>query len=156
MANYSSNNRPLISTGATAIISAVLILFLAFGMWGCPTYKVYVAEKEGMAQLAEAKYAKQAQVEAAKANYESEKYNADAEVVRAEGAAKAIKIENGSLSYMYILYLWVRQQANLSDRTVVYIPTGKAGLPDFQLPVTEANRLSDLSGSGVLKPEYQP
>ena len=57
----------------------------------------------------------------------AEKLNAQAEVVRAQGAAEAIKIENGSLTPTYIQYLWVRQQ-NSSANKVIYIPT-EAGLP---------------------------
>ena len=148
MANR-NNDRPLFSTGATGILVLVACAALAFMMWGCPNYNVWRAEKAGQAQLAEAKYSKLTRVEEANANLEAEKLNALAEIERAKGAAEAIKIENGSLTYTYILYLWVRQQNNLNNRTVVYIPTGKAGLPDFSLPVTEANRL----GTGPLLPD---
>ena len=34
------------------------------------------------------------------------------------GAAEAIRIENGSITPTYIQYLWVRQQSDLSDKTV--------------------------------------
>ena len=53
---------------------------------------------------------------------------------RAKGAAEAIKIENGGITPTYIQYLWVRQQANLNDKTVIYIPT------ETNLPILEANR----------------
>lgn len=88
----------------------------------------------GKAQLAEAEWSKKVQTEQAKANLESEILNAQAEIERAKGAAEAIRIEGGSLSENYIRYLWVRQQANLNDKTVIYIPT-EAGLP-----VLEAGR----------------
>ena len=52
----------------------------------------------------------------------------------AKGAAEAIKIENGSITPAYIQYLWVRQQSNLNDKTVIYIPT------ETNLPVLEAAR----------------
>ena len=48
--------------------------------------------------------------------------------------AEAIKIENGSITPAYIQYLWVRQQSNLNDKTVIYIPT------ETNLPVLEAAR----------------
>ena len=73
-------------------------------------------------------------IEEAKANLEAEKLNAQAEVERAKGAAEAIKIENGSLTPAYIQYLWVRQQSNLNDKTVIYVPT------ETNLPVLEASR----------------
>ena len=67
-------------------------------------------------------------------NLEAEKLNAQAEIERAKGAAEAIKIENGSITPAYIQYLWVRQQSNLNDKTVIYIPT------ETNLPVLEASR----------------
>ena len=68
------------------------------------------------------------------ANLEAEKLNAQAEIERAKGAAKAIEIENGSITPTYIQYLWVRQQADLGDKTVIYIPT------EGNLPILEAGR----------------
>ncbi len=69
-----------------------------------------------------------------KANLEAEKLNAQAEIERAKGAAEAIRIENGSLTPTYIQYLWVRQQSNLSGKTVIYIPT------EANLPILESTR----------------
>ena len=73
-------------------------------------------------------------IEEAKANLEAERLNAQAEIERAKGAAEAIKIENGSITPTYIQYLWVRQQSNLNNKTVVYIPT------EANLPLLEASR----------------
>ena len=53
----------------------------------------------------------------------------------AKGAAEAIRIENGSLSPTYIQYLWVRQQSDLNNKTVIYIPT------EGNLPVLESTRI---------------
>ena len=73
-------------------------------------------------------------IEEARANLEAEKLNAQAEIERAKGAAKAIEIENGSLTPTYIQYLWVRQQTNLNNKTIIYIPT------EGNLPILEAGR----------------
>ena len=67
---------------------------------------------------------------------EAEKLNAQAEIERAKGAAEAIRIENGSLTPTYIQYLWVRQQNDLNDKTVIYIPT------ESNLPILESERLA--------------
>ena len=69
-------------------------------------------------------------------NLEAEKLNAQAEIERAKGAAEAIRIENGSITPTYIQYLWVRQQSDLSDKTIIYIPT------ETNLPILEANRMN--------------
>lgn len=92
-------------------------------MWGCPRYSVYQRELAGKAEFAQAVQNRKIKVEEANANLESEKLNAEAEVIRAQGAHDAIKIKNGALTPLYLQYLWVRQQTWLSDKTVVYIPT---------------------------------
>jgi ABC-type glycerol-3-phosphate transport system permease component len=120
----------------TIAISLAVILLIAFSMWLFPVYGVWAAQMNGKAQLSEAEFSKQVKYEEAKANLESQKLNAQAEVERAKGAAEAIEIENGKLTENYIRYLWVRQQDNLNDKTVIYIPT-EAGLP-----ILEADRLS--------------
>ena len=88
----------------------------------------------GKAEFAKAEQNRKIKIEEAKANLEAEKLNAQAEIERAKGAAEAIRIENGSLTPTYIQYLWVRQQSNLNDKTVVYIPT------EGNLPILEATR----------------
>ena len=77
----------------------------------------------------------QIKIEEARANLEAEKLNAQAEIERAKGAAEAIRIENGSITPTYIQYLWVRQQSDLSDKTVIYIPT------ETNLPILESTRM---------------
>lgn len=122
------------SIGSTVIIIIFFIIGLFFAV---PAYNVWSQEMAGKAEFAKAEQNRKIKIEEAKANLEAEKLNAQAEVERAKGAAEAIKIENGSLTDNYIKYLWVRQQNNLSDKTVVYIPTG-----DFGIPVTEAGRVT--------------
>lgn len=108
----------------------ICVLFMA----GCPSYNVWQQEMAGKAEFAKAEQNRRIKIEEAKANLESEKLNAQAEIERAKGAAEAIKIENGSISEKYIQYLWVRQQSQLNDKTVIYIPT------ESNLPILEATR----------------
>lgn len=116
------------------IAGVIAIALIAGWMFGFPHYRVWSAEQRGRAEFAEAEQNRKIKIEEAKANLEAEKLNAQAEVERAKGAAEAIKIENGSLTPAYIQYLWVRQQNNLNDKTVIYIPT------ESNLPVLEASR----------------
>lgn len=115
-------------------IIAIGFLFLIVFLWGYPQYRVWSQEMEGKAEFAKAEQNRRIKIEEAKANLEAEKLNAQAEIERAKGAAAAIKIENGALSEKYIQYLWVRQQNNLNDKTVIYIPT------EGNLPILEAGR----------------
>ncbi len=117
-----------------AILLFLGILVLTFFLWGYPQYRVWSQEMEGKAEFAKAEQNRRIKIEEAKANLEAEKLNAQAEIERAKGAAAAIKIENGSITEKYIQYLWVRQQNNLSDKTVIYIPT------EGNLPILEAGR----------------
>ena len=109
-------------------VVAIIVGFLAFLFWVFPKYNVWRKEMGGRAALAEATFSKQVKQEEAKANLEAEKLNAQAEIERAKGAAESISIESGRLTENYIRYLWVRQQDDLNDKTVIYIPT-EGGLP---------------------------
>lgn len=127
------------------LVSWILFAFIGFGLWGCPTYNVWQQEMSGRAEFAKAEQNRRIIIEEATANLEAEKLNAQAEIERAKGAAEAIQIENGSLSEKYIQYLWVRQQKNLNDKTVIYIPT------EANLPILEAGRMAQKPS--IFQPE---
>ncbi len=115
-----------------AAILAAVIIGAAFLL---PWYNVWQQEMAGRVEFAKAEQNRKIKIEEAKANLEAEKLNAQAEVERAKGAAEAIRIENGSITPTYIQYLWVRQQSNLNDKTVIYIPT------ESNLPILESPRM---------------
>ena len=124
------NTKPI---GVKAIVGiAVFVVAMAFVM---PWYNVWSQEMEGKAEFAKAEQNRKIKIEEAKANLEAEKLNAQAEVERTKGAAEAIRIENGSITPTYIQYLWVRQQSDLSDKTVIYVPT------ETNLPILESTRM---------------
>ena len=128
------NTKPI---GVKAIVGIVVgiaefVVAMAFVM---PWYNVWSQEMEGKAEFAKAEQNRKIKIEEAKANLEAEKLNAQAEVERAKGAAEAIRIENGSITPTYIQYLWVRQQSDLSDKTVIYVPT------ETNLPILESTRM---------------
>lgn len=134
MSNYQNVNvsSRMIRTIIWAVAGVVLVIVaMAFVM---PWYNVWSQEMEGKAEFAKAEQNRKIKIEEAKANLEAEKLNAQAEIERAKGAAEAIRIENGSLTPTYIQYLWVRQQGNLNNKTVVYVPT------ETNLPILEATR----------------
>lgn len=123
-----------LETKHVVIVVVVLLAMVGIAMFGMPIYRVWSQEMRGKAQLAEAEQNRRIKVEEARANLEAEKLNAKAEIERAKGAAEAIKIENGTLTQTYIQYLWVRNQNNLNEKTVIYIPT------EANLPILEAGR----------------
>ncbi|WMM74444.1 hypothetical protein RCF27_09250 [Rhodococcus pyridinivorans] len=115
--------------GIILLAGLVIGLFFIF-QWG----KVYSKQQTGRAALAEAEFSKQVQLEEAKANLESQKLNAQSEVERAKGAARAIEIEDGKLTEQYIRYLYVQNLEKL-DTQLIYVPT------EGGLPLLEASRL---------------
>lgn len=119
------------------IVLGVVLLGVAMA-FVIPWYNVWSQEMEGKAEFAKAEQNRKIKIEEARANLEAEKLNAQAEVERAKGAAEAIRIENGSITPTYIQYLWVRQQSDLSDKTVIYIPT------ETNLPLLESTRFNRL------------
>lgn len=120
---------------AFAAIAAVVVLS------GCdvyPPYRVYSQRMDGEAELARQQFAKQVLVQEAEAKKQAAQAYADAEVIRAEGVAKANKIIGDSLrdNESYLRYLWINNMGEEKGKTVVYVPT-EAGLP-----ILESQRLA--------------
>lgn len=134
---YSNNNginlTPKLVKGVFWGVAGIVLLIVAMAFIR-PWYNVWSQEMEGKAEFAKAEQNRKIKIEEARANLEAEKLNAQAEVERAKGAAEAIRIENGSITPTYIQYLWVRQQSDLSNKTVIYVPT------ETNLPILESTR----------------
>jgi regulator of protease activity HflC (stomatin/prohibitin superfamily) len=95
-----------------------------------PPVKAWVAEWDGRAELAQADFSKQVQVQEAKGKEEAATYLANAEIARARGVAEANKIIGDSLrnneAYLRWLYIDGIKEHKGSER--IYIPT-EAGMP---------------------------
>ena len=122
--NPTINMPPKLIKGIIGGVAGIIVIIVAMAFVK-PWYNVWSQEMEGKAEFAKAEQ---------KANLEAEKLNAQAEIERAKGAAEAIRIENGSITPTYIQYLWVRQQGDLNNKTVIYVPT------ETNLPILEATR----------------
>lgn len=130
--NYSTMDKNV--TKVVWLVAAIVVVVIGAAFL-LPWYNVWQQEMAGKAEFAKAEQNRKIKIEEAKANLEAEKLNAQAEVERAKGAAEAIRIENGSITPTYIQYLWVRQQSNLNDKTVIYVPT------ESNLPILESPRM---------------
>ncbi|SEI63134.1 hypothetical protein SAMN05518849_101349 [Sphingobium sp. AP50] len=123
----------------TGMLGIILLFALTLSgvLWCCPTYKVYSKEQDGRAALAEAQSSRQIAVLEAKARLESAKMLADAEVVRAEGAARANRILQDSLGGPdgYLRYLQI-QAIDSKEASLIYVPT------EGGLPLLESGRLT--------------
>ncbi|AMU93621.1 MAG: membrane protease subunit [Sphingopyxis terrae] len=118
-----------------AAVGAAIILLLVF-LIGYPQYRVYSQRLAGEAALAEAQSSRQVAILEARAKKESAISLADAEVIRAKGAAQANAILQNSLGGPegYLRYLQI-QALEGTKASLIYVPT-EAGLP-----VTESRRL---------------
>lgn len=117
----------------TTTIVLLVICILAFG----PVYRVWWQRLSGEAELARAESNRQIRVLEARAEQEAAKALAEAEVIRAEGVARANKIIGDSLQNNegYLRYLWI-QGLQTNKMQVVYVPT------EANLPIMEASRLN--------------
>ena len=121
------------------IIALCLAVCIVAGMVliGYPVYNVWSSEQAGKAALAEAESSRQIAVVEAKAKMDSAKSLADAEIIRAQGVAKANEIIGKSLqdNDEYLDYLWLTEKIGIdADKEIVYVPT------EAQLPILEAGR----------------
>ncbi|MEL7491650.1 MAG: membrane protease subunit [Pseudomonadota bacterium] len=110
----------------TLIIAAVVA---AVAMFVLPQWNVWRADLAGQAALAQAENERKVLIEEAKAQLESAKFYADAEVERAKGVAEANRIIADGLGGPegYLRYLWI-QKLGENQQDVIYIPT-EAGVP---------------------------
>jgi len=111
----------------------------AFVFYIYPQYNIYAQRLLGEAELAKAESSKKVIVQTAQARLDAAKLDAEREVARTEGLAKANKIIadglGGSAGYLRWKYIeMVEETASSPGKTVIYVPT-EAGLP-----VLEAGR----------------
>jgi hypothetical protein len=142
MSSYWSS-KPAESTRADTIATVVWVAAGIFvvggGIGGCayvyPKYKVWSAEMEGQAELAQAEGNRKIAVLEAQAKLDSAKSLAAAEIERAKGVAEANRIIGESLqgNEGYLRYLWI-QNLESGSNSVIYVPT------EANLPILEAGK----------------
>jgi len=98
-----------------------------------PQYGVWTKTLNGKAQLQEAEYTRQVAVLEAQAKKDSAQQLAEAEVIRAEGVARANKVIAGSLKdnkeYLQYLYIQNLEQGSEKGNKLIMVPIGLDGTP---------------------------
>lgn len=116
---------------AMVVATFLLLIILCFcgALYGCPQYKVYQQRLSGQAKLQEAQSSRQVAVLEARAKRESATELANAEIIRAGGAARANHILQNSLGGPegYLRYLQIQSYADTNAK-LIYVPT-EGGLP---------------------------
>jgi hypothetical protein len=114
------------------IVGLIIVPGLFFGF---PAFGRYQTLLNAQNELAAQQYLKQVAIATAESKNESAKFEAQAEVTRAEGVAKANAIIGDSLkgNEAYLKYLWIN---NMNDQAkeVIYVPT------EANLPILEAGK----------------
>ena len=119
----------------TIAVAFILSLFVIDAIVG-PIYRVWEQSQTGRAELARAESNRQIAVLEAQAKKDSAQQLAEAEVIRAQGVAKANSIIGESLrdNPAYLQYLWITEGEKDSNRTVYMIPSnGGAPVPTFDI-----------------------
>ncbi len=131
------NDEKIVSVMVFGSVAFVVLVVLVWIYYNFVSPMVYVWQQgmAGQAELAHAEYTRQIATCEAVAKKESARALAEAEVIRAEGVAKANKIIGDSLTGNegYLRYLWI-QGLQTNQMQVVYVPT------EANLPIMESQR----------------
>ena len=123
-----------------AIIGAIVIIGVVTLFVGGPVYNVWQQSLAGKAELQKAEYTRQVAVLEAQAKKDSASQLADAEVIRAQGVAKANQIIGDSLKdnreYLQYLYITGLEDGSKNGNVTIYVPT-EGGMP---VPTLQMNK----------------
>lgn len=117
----------------------VILGIIILGIWGIVAlsslYSVWSAAQAGKAQLAQADYNRKIMVVEAQAKTKAATFTAKADIIRAQGIAKANKIIGQSLNHneSYLEWKFIDELPQQHNQ-VIYLPTHTF------LPITESNR----------------
>ena len=105
-----------------------------------PLYNVWAQSLQGKAELQKAEYTRQVAVLEAQAKKDSASQLADAEIIRAQGVAKANQIIGDSLKdnreYLQYLYITGLEDGSKNGNVTIYVPT-EGGMP---VPTLQMNK----------------
>jgi len=123
----SDNTKIFFLITSTCLVGLLIIIGIIISY---QKFKVYSAEQSGKAELAQAEGNRQIIVRQAQAKKDAASLEAEAEILKASGVAKANEIIAGGLGGPegYLRYLFIHMLEESEDKQIIYIPT-EAGLP---------------------------
>ena len=123
---------------AAIVVGVIVVGGLIF--IGGPQYNVWQQSLAGKAELQKAEYTRQVAVLEAQAKKDSASQLADAEIIRAQGVAKANQIIGDSLKdnreYLQYLYITGLEEGSQKGNVTIYVPT-EGGMP---VPTLQMNK----------------
>jgi regulator of protease activity HflC (stomatin/prohibitin superfamily) len=125
---------------AIALIAVGVVVVGGLIFIGGPQYNVWQQSLAGKAELQKAEYTRQVAVLEAQAKKDSAQQLADAEIIRAQGVAKANQIIGDSLKdnreYLQYLYITGLEEGANKGNVTIYVPT-EGGMP---VPTLQMNK----------------
>jgi regulator of protease activity HflC (stomatin/prohibitin superfamily) len=122
----------IVGVGAVVIIGGLFFVGPQYGVWQ--------QSLAGKAELQKAEYTRQVAVLEAQAKMDSASKLAEAEVIRAQGVAKANQIIGDSLKdnreYLQYLYITGIEDGSKNGNVTIYVPT-EGGMP---VPTLQMNK----------------
>jgi regulator of protease activity HflC (stomatin/prohibitin superfamily) len=117
---------------AVALVAVGVVVVGGLIFIGGPQYNVWQQSLAGKAELQKAEYTRQVAVLEAQAKKDSASQLADAEIIRAQGVAKANQIIGDSLKdnreYLQYLYITGIEDGAKNGNVTIYVPT-EGGMP---------------------------
>jgi regulator of protease activity HflC (stomatin/prohibitin superfamily) len=133
------NQNGFIDPGAALFVIGIAVVGGLIFIGG-PQYNVWQQSLAGKAELQKAEFTRQVAVLEAQAKKDSAQQLADAEIIRAQGVAKANQIIGNSLKdnreYLQYLYITGIEDGSKNGNVTIYVPT-EGGLP---VPTLQMNK----------------
>jgi regulator of protease activity HflC (stomatin/prohibitin superfamily) len=133
------NQNGFIDSGV-ALVAVGVVVIGGLIFIGGPQYNVWQQSLAGKAELQKAEYTRQVAVLEAQAKKDSAQQLADAEIIRAQGVAKANQIIGDSLKdnreYLQYLYITGLEEGSNKGNVTIYVPT-EGGMP---VPTLQMNK----------------
>lgn len=120
------------SVSAIGVVLVVIVGIAALGMWGCPTYNVWLESKNGEAMLRRSEQEKQILIEQARAEVEAAKLRSEA--IRIEGEMAQLYPEYRQQQF---IGAFAEAMQNGSIDKIIYVPT------EANIPIIEARSPSE-------------
>lgn len=122
----------------TLIVGAVivLIILIAWTLFGLPVWRVWAQKMQGEADLAQAHREQQIQVSKAQGRLDAAEINKKAAIVEATAVAEQIKEIGATLTQhdLYLRWQWIKMMEERPNSSVIYVPT------EGNLPIMEAGK----------------
>lgn len=114
----------------------VVLVLIAWSLFGLPIWRVWAQKMQGEADLAQAHREQQIQVSKAQGRLDAAEINKKAAIVEATAVAAQIKEIGATLTHhdLYLRWQWIKMMEERPENSVIYVPT------ETNMPILEAGK----------------